>query len=83
MLADIAIGKPVAQPTTRAADYLDLVMLQADLLLQLPVHGLFRCLIAIDATLRKLPGILAHTAAPKQPALVVTKDNTDIGSETF
>ncbi len=82
MLADISVWKPVAQPIARATDYLDLVRLQADLLLQLPKHGLFRRLTIVDPALRKLPGILTHTAAPEQPALLVAEDNANIGSKT-
>jgi phosphoserine phosphatase len=56
---------------------------QADLLLQLPIHGLLGALIFLDTPLRELPGILAYAPPPEQPALVVTEDNADIGAKTF
>jgi hypothetical protein len=51
---------------------------QTQLFVKLAEQGVFRLLIALDATLRKLPGGLADAASPKHLTLVVCEDNPDV-----
>ena len=57
--------------------------LQADLLLQLAVHGLQRGLAALDAALRELPGMLVHPLAPPDLVALVGQDDADVGTVAF
>src|SRR5690606_31379224 len=49
LAADVALGQAVAEPALRPADQLDVAGLEADLLVQLPVHRRFRALVRPDA----------------------------------
>jgi hypothetical protein len=57
--------------------------LQPDFLLQFTVHGLLRRFAALDAALRKLPGVFSNALAPEDLVLRVTKDNADVRAIAF
>lgn len=71
------------QPVTAHCDDLYVLLLQADLLTQFPVQGLFGGLIFLNTTLRELPGILANTPRPQQMIVMVTENNTHICTKTL
>ena len=83
MLADIALGQAVAQPVLGGPHQLHLERFEAYLFLQFPVHSLLGGLGLLDATLGKLPGVLANTPPPEQAPLLVAEYNAYVGSKSF
>src|SRR4051812_47476314 len=74
------IGDFVAQPLSSASEHADMVRLEPGLFLKLAEHGLFGRLAMLDATLRKLPGVLVDTLAPEHLVSGVAEDDADIGA---
>ena len=81
--ADEAVWHFVAQPVPCAGDDADVFGLEAHLFMQFAVHGLFRGLPAINAALRKLPGVRADALAPEHLVSLVEQNDADIGPEAF
>src|SRR5262245_42627509 len=67
-------GHVVAQPVAGPAQDLDVFGPEADLLHQLPVHGLFRRFAGLDPTLRELPSVLFDALAPEHLVAGVDED---------
>ena len=81
---DVALWQAVAKPLPGFSKHLHMVWLQTHLLVQLPIHGLFGGLAAMNATLRELPGIkTTDTTTPQHPALFAGDDNTHVGTESL
>ena len=80
---DETLGETIAQPATGGAQQGHLVGPQADLLLEFTEQRLNRRFLSLYAALRKLPGILTHTPAPKETALGVAQNDAHVGSKTF
>src|SRR5687768_17052955 len=78
-----ALRHLVAQPFARAAEDAHVAALQADLLLELAVHGLQRRLAGLDAALGKLPGVLVHALAPEDLVPLVGEDDADVRTVAF
>ena len=76
-------GYVVTQPVSRAPENLDMFRHQPDLFVQFAIHGLFRRLALIYATLRKLPGMLADTLPPEDFVSTVYQDNADVRAIAF
>src|SRR5690606_11981287 len=73
----------VAQPVACATDDFDVLCLEADFLLELAVHGLFRRFAELDAALWKLPRVLAHTLAPPHLILCIEQNDADVRAKAF
>ena len=56
---------------------------QTDFLVKLPVHRLLRRFAALDATLWKLPRMLADSLTPEDLVFCVTKDDADVRAIAF
>jgi hypothetical protein len=50
-------------------------------LVQFPEHGLLGTFAAVDAALRKLPGMCADALAPENLVSLVEQDDADVGPE--
>lgn len=81
--ANQVLRKIIPQPAAGLADQFDVLRAEADFLGQFPIQGFLGRLIPLDATLRKLPGILAGSSAPEDLPIGVDQDNADVGSESM
>jgi hypothetical protein len=63
--------------------HLDVVTLQTDLLLQLPIQRLLGSLVAQDAALRELPAAPACPAAEQHLPIVADQYDPDVGAKPF
>ena len=79
ILAHITLRQAIAQPATRLCQHLDLRRVQSDLLLELTKHRLLRGLRLGDATLWKLPCLMARASRPQDFTLGIGDDDPDIG----
>src|SRR5205823_5733718 len=68
----------VPQPVSRTAQDLHVVRTESDFLAQFPVHRLLGRFTGIDATLRKLPRVLADPFTPKYLVSAVDDDDGDV-----
>jgi hypothetical protein len=73
----------VAQPVPRRRQHLDVVTLQADLLLQLSIQRLLGTLVTTHAALRELPATPAGTAAEQHLPIVADQHDPDVGAKPF
>src|SRR5690606_5361969 len=78
--ADGAFRQAVAQPPGRGTEHLDMPWQEAGLLVQLPVHGLDRRLVAVHSPLGELPAVTAHPARPEQAPIAVHQHDTHVGA---
>ncbi len=83
VLAYEAVRKTVAQPVARDAQNIDIVGFEPDLLVQFPIHRVFRGLALEHATLRKLPAFRTHAATQQQLVVGVREDDADIGPKAL
>jgi hypothetical protein len=79
--ADEPIRHLVAQPVTGTGDDAHMLRMETDFLVQFPEHGLLGTFAAIDAALRKLPGMGADAFAPENLVSLVEQDDADVGPE--
>src|SRR5437868_7006711 len=79
--ADEPIRHLVAQPVTGTGDDSHMLRVETDFLMQFPEHGLLGTFAAIDAALRKLPGMGAYAFAPENLVSLVEQDDADVGPE--
>src|SRR5471032_599319 len=68
----------VSHPVPRAADDLDMLRLKSHFFHQLAKHRLLRRFTLFDATLRKLPRMLAHALTPEHLILAIDDNDADI-----
>ena len=81
--ADELLGQAVAEPVARAAEELHLVGPETHLLLQLAVHRLFRRLSLLDASLGKLPGVLANAPPPEETLVAIDQYDAHVWPESI
>lgn len=77
-----AVGHVIAQPVARAAQHLDVLDLQADFLVQLAIHRLFRGFARVDAALWELPSLLTDALSPEHLIVAIQQNDSDIGPVT-
>lgn len=82
MAPDETLRQPVTQPTISRSKQVDVLTQQSYFFVQLPIHGLFGCLVGVDAALRKLPSILPDPPTPKEAVLLIAKDDSHVGPKT-
>ena len=83
ILAHVTPRQAILEPVTSLAEHINLVWLEPDLFAEFTKHCLFGRLVFVDASLRKLPGILADALGPEKFALIVTEYYSDIWPETI
>src|SRR5258706_12081912 len=77
---DPFFGNLVAQPVAGAAEDAHVRGLEADLLLELAVHRLFRRFARFDASLGELPRVLVDSLAPEQVVVGVQEQDAHVGT---
>src|SRR5688572_26011488 len=80
--ANITRGQAITQPITGAADQLDILFLEADLLSKLSIKRLLGPLISEHPSLGKLPATPARPAAQEKLARPAHQDDADVGAKT-
>src|SRR5690606_30714033 len=73
----------ITQPVSCTSQYPDVFGKQADLFVQLSVHGLYRAFAVFDPALRELPRVFPYPFAPENLVLVIYLDNADIRTVAF
>ncbi|EPN44223.1 hypothetical protein A245_33768, partial [Pseudomonas syringae pv. actinidiae ICMP 19096] len=61
---DQSLRQTIAQPAPSAGKYLHIMPFKPDFFVQFTIKRVFRRLLRVDSTLRKLPGILVNTSSP-------------------
>ena len=79
--ADEPIRHLVAQPVAGTGHDAHMLRMETHFLVQFPEHGLLGTFAAIDAALRKLPGMGANALAPENLVSLVEQDDADVGPE--
>src|SRR5690606_33178341 len=80
MVADIAVGQPVTQPSGRGAQHFDMLGTKPGFLFELAVHRFDGGFVGAHAALRKLPAIPIDPACPENAAIVPDQDDAHVGS---
>ena len=79
--SDEPIRHLVAQPVAGTGHDTHVLRMETHFLVQFPEHGLLGTFAAVDAALRKLPGMRADAFAPKNLVFLVEQDDADVGPE--
>src|SRR5690606_41269769 len=81
MAAYQPLRQPVTQPTAGASENFHILGHQPNLFVQLAEQCLLGALVTLDATLRKLPGLLTDTPGPQHLPQPIGQDDAYIRSE--
>jgi len=79
VMAHEPVRQAIAQPARRRAEHLNVMRTETGLFLELAVHRLDRRLVAAHAALRELPAVAPDAARPEHAAVVLEKDDADVG----
>ena len=80
--ANETLRQAIVKPALGATQQLDGLRTQPHLFLQLSVHRRLRTLIAVHATLGKLPGVATvNTTTPQNLIVVITDHNSHVGAK--
>ncbi|MNJ63858.1 hypothetical protein D3C77_597830 [compost metagenome] len=77
------LRQTIAQPATGAGEDVHIPLFQPDFLVQFAVQRFFGRLARVDATLRKLPGVLVDPPRPQHLSDIIGEDDADIRAKTI